>query len=107
MSFLRKIGDAIVRFMYGRNGMDQLNMALLWGSVAMVLLSSLVSGISDTAAAVGAVIYYLVLQMVVLLGLDTNDLKLLTALIVALFLAVPYWKNAIPKKIAGKGKGHA
>ena len=59
MSFLRKIGDAIVRFMYGRNGMDQLNMALLWGSVAMVLLSSLVSGISDTAAAVGAVIYYL------------------------------------------------
>ncbi|MBQ3541905.1 MAG: ABC transporter permease [Oscillospiraceae bacterium] len=59
------------------------------------------------AVVIGAVIYYLVLQMVVLLGLDTNDLKLLTALIVALFLAVPYWKNAIPKKIAGKGKGHA
>ena len=26
------------------------------------------------------------------LGLNTNDLKLLTALVVALFLATPYWK---------------
>ena len=27
------------------------------------------------------------------LGLGTNDLKLFTALIVALFLAIPYWKG--------------
>ena len=27
------------------------------------------------------------------LGLDTNDLKLLTALVVAVFLAIPYWKG--------------
>ena len=63
MSFLRKIGDAIVRFMYGRNGMDQLNTVLLWGSVAVILVSSLISGISDTAAVVGAVIYYLGMAM--------------------------------------------
>ena len=31
MSFFQKIGNAIVRFMYGRNGMDQLNRALFWG----------------------------------------------------------------------------
>ena len=54
------------------------------------------------------VIYYVVLQAILLLGLETNDLKLLTALIVAVFLAVPYWKNALPKrKTAGKEKEHA
>ena len=44
---------------------------------------------------VGAVIYYLVLQIVLQLGLNTNDLKLFTAAIVALFLSIPYWKNSI------------
>lgn len=30
MSFFRKIGNGLARFMYGRNGMDQLNRALFW-----------------------------------------------------------------------------
>ena len=48
----------------------------------------------------GAVIYYLVMQIVLWLGLNTNDLKMLTALVVAVFLAVPYWKGlAVQKKI--------
>ena len=42
---------------------------------------------------VGSIIYYLVMQIVLRLGLGTNDLKLFTALIVALFLAIPYWKG--------------
>ena len=42
--------------------------------------------------ALGAVIYYIVIQIVLWLGLNTNLLKLLSALIVAVFLAVPYWK---------------
>ena len=29
MNVFRKIGNAIARFMYGRNGMDQLNLALM------------------------------------------------------------------------------
>ena len=45
------------------------------------------------AVSIGAIIYYLVLQVVLQLGLNTNDLKLLSAVIVALFLSVPYWKN--------------
>ena len=45
------------------------------------------------AVALGAVIYYIVIQIVLWLGLDTNLLKLLSALIVALFLALPYWKG--------------
>lgn len=42
------------------------------------------------SVAIGAVIYYIVLQIVLQLGLNTNDLKLITAIIVAVFLAVPY-----------------
>ena len=61
-----------------------------------------------TAVALGAVVYYLVIQVVLQLGLNTNDLKLLTALVVALFLAVPYWKSlAKPKKQRVGDDGHA
>ncbi len=50
------------------------------------------------AVAIGAIIYYLVLQVVLQLGLNTNDLKLLTAVIVGLFLALPYWKGELFRK---------
>ena len=56
------------------------------------------------SVAIGAVVYYLVLQVVIQLGLNTNDLKLLTALIVSVFLAVPYWQSLIShKKLLVKG----
>lgn len=45
------------------------------------------------AVSLGAVIYYLVIQIVLTLGLNSNDLKMLSAIIVAIFLAVPYWKG--------------
>ena len=45
------------------------------------------------AVCIGAVIYYLVLQLVLQFGLNNNDLKLITAPIVAVFLALPYWKK--------------
>ena len=61
-----------------------------------------------TAVALGAVVYYLVIQVVLQLGLNTNDLKLLTAAVVALFLAIPYWQSlAKPKKQNAGGNGHA
>ena len=54
--------------------------------------------------ALGAVIYYLVMQIVLWLGLNTNDLKMLTAMVVAVFLAVPYWKGlAVQKKMRKRG----
>ena len=40
--------------------------------------------------AIGGVIYYLVIVIVLWLRLNSNDLKLFTAVVVALFLAVPY-----------------
>ena len=53
------------------------------------------------AVSIGAVIYYIVLQIVLQLGLNTNDLKLVSALIVAVFLAIPYWKGRIHTKKGG------
>ena len=38
----------------------------------------------------GSILYYLVLQVVIWRGIDTDLLKLLSALVVAVFLAVPY-----------------
>lgn len=53
----------------------------------------------------GAVVYYVVIQIVLQMGLNTNDLKLLTALVVALFLAIPYLKNKFfPGKASVKAK---
>lgn len=48
----------------------------------------------------GAIVYYIVIQITLQLGLNTNDLKMITAIIVALFLAVPYWKSHLNKKKA-------
>lgn len=60
------------------------------------------------SVAIGAVIYYAVLQIVIWVGLDTNYLKLLSAAVVAIFLAVPYWKKKYFSKPVKKGvKTHA
>ena len=45
------------------------------------------------ASVIGAIIYYAVITLVLRLGLESTDLKLLTALVVAVFLTVPYWKE--------------
>ena len=45
------------------------------------------------SVAFGSILYYLVLQTVIWLGIDTDLLKILSALVVAVFLAVPYWKT--------------
>lgn len=46
----------------------------------------------------GSVIYYIVVQAVITLGLDANLLKLLSAMIVAIFLAIPFWKSKMPRR---------
>ena len=55
--------------------------------------------------ALGSVIYYIVVQAVITMGLDANLLKLLSAVIVAIFLAIPYWKNKYKAKHINKSKG--
>lgn len=51
----------------------------------------------------GSVIYYFVLQIVIWLGVDTDLLKMFSALVVAVFLAVPYWKGTYFSKPVKKG----
>ena len=59
------------------------------------------------ACVIGGVIYYVVITFVLRLGLNANDLKLFSALVVALFLGVPYWKNKIAAKKVKRNGGAA
>ena len=57
----------------------------------------------------GSIVYYIIYNVVILMGLKTDYLKMLSAIIVALFLAVPYLKGEYFTKkkpampAAGKG----
>jgi len=51
----------------------------------------------------GAIIYYVVIQAVLSMGLNSNYLKLLSALVVAVFLSLPYWKGKYFAKPVKKG----
>ena len=51
----------------------------------------------------GSILYYLVLQVVIWRGIDTDLLKLLSALVVAIFLAIPYWKGKYFSKPVKRG----
>ena len=53
--------------------------------------------------ALGSSIYYLVLQVVIWMGIDTDLLKLLSAAVVAVFLAVPTWKTRYFSKVGKRG----
>ena len=44
-----KIRDALARFMYGRNGVDQLNLALLWGHLLLWIPQMLLAMLLQSA----------------------------------------------------------
>lgn len=52
----------------------------------------------------GGIIYYIVRTIVIQLGLNANDLNLFTAVIVAIFLGIPYWKSHAQGKLSRKKK---
>lgn len=77
--------------------------------LAAIIISNVIFGKLFTnfaakllAVVIGAVLYYIVIQVVLWLGLNTNLLKLLSALVVAMFLALPYWKSKIHLKKGGR-----
>ena len=55
--------------------------------------------------AFGSILYYFVLQTVIWLGVDTDLLKLLSAAVVAVFLAIPYWKSKHSKSKVVRKEG--
>ena len=83
--------------------------AIVIGLAAVIIGEVLFSKIFNNfalkllAVSIGAVIYFVVIQVVLWLGLDTDFLKMLQALVVAVFLAIPYWKGKYFNKKTGKG----
>ncbi len=73
--------------------------AIVIGLAAVIIGEALLGKIFKNFAlrllsvAIGAIIYYIVIQAVITMGMDANLLKLLSASIVAVFLAIPYWKK--------------
>ncbi len=57
------------------------------------------------AVAFGSVIYYIVIQTVITLGFDPNLMKLFSAAIVAIFLAIPFWKRQYTEKHMRRQRG--
>ena len=55
----------------------------------------------------GAIVYYLVIQFVLWMKMDPNYLKLLTAAVVAIFLAVPHWQKKYAQTHIKGGAGNA
>ena len=83
-------------------GYSDINMgrgAIVIGLAAVIIGEVLVGTIFKNfalkllAVAIGGIIYYVVMQFVISLGLNTDDLKLLTAAVVAVFLGIPYIKS--------------
>lgn len=56
---------------------------------------------------IGGIIYYIVIGIVLWLKMPSDDLKLFTAIIVAIFLAVPYLKGKSKSSFAKAGKRSA
>lgn len=55
------------------------------------------------AVSIGAILYYIVIQAVLAMGLNPNYLKLLSALVVAVFLSIPHWKGKYFSKSGKRG----
>ncbi len=89
-------------------GFADINMgrgAIVIGLAAIVIGEVIFSGIERNFALrlcdvlIGGVIYYTVYQVIVFIGLDTDLLKMLSAVVVALFLGAPNLKNKLMSKL--------
>ena len=73
--------------------------AIVIGLAAIIIGEAIFSRISKNfivrlfSVIVGGIIYYIVYQTVICMKIDTDLLKMLSALVVAVFLAVPHWKK--------------
>ena len=88
-------------------GFADINMgrgAIVIGLAAVIIGDAFFSKISRNFAVrligvlAGGIIYYVVYQVIISLGLDPDLLKMFSALVVAIFLAIPYLKGRYFKK---------
>ena len=84
------------------NGANEINVgrgAIVIGLAAVIIGDVLLGKVFRNFAlklvsvSIGAIIYYIVMQAVLAMGLNPNYLKALSALVVAVFLSIPYWKG--------------
>ena len=54
------------------------------------------------SSVVGGILYYIIITLVLRMGLKADDLKLLSAIVVAIFLGVPYWKKRVSEMRTAK-----
>ena len=59
------------------------------------------------AVVLGSILYFAIIALVLQLGMSTTDLKLFSAIVVALFLAVPYLKAKLHPNAHKGGKENA
>lgn len=94
------------------NGANEINVgrgAIVIGLAAVIIGEVLLGKVFRNFAlklltvSIGAIIYYIVLQVVLALGLNPNYLKFLSALVVAAFLTIPYWKGKYFAKPVKRG----
>ena len=94
----------------GYSDVNTANGTLIYGLAAVIIGEAIFSRIFRNFAlkllsvVFGSILYYLVLQVVIWMGIDTDLLKMLSALVVALFLAFPYWKGKYFTKAKQGGK---
>ena len=113
------ISNGLVAFSGARlgqyQGFSDINMgrgAIVIGLAAVIIGEAIFGkifrnfGLKLIAVAIGSIIYYFVLQIVIWFGIDTDLLKLLSALVVAIFLAIPTWKSRYFSKPVRKGGNH-
>ncbi len=84
------------------NSASEINMgrgAIVIGLAAVIIGEVLFSKVFQNfalkllAVSIGAILYYIVLQAVLATGLNANYLKLFSAIVVAIFLSIPYWQR--------------
>ena len=99
------ISGALLAQYLGGSDVNMGKGAIVIGLAAVVIGEAVVSKLSNNFAVrllgviLGGIIYYIVYQLVIFLRINTDYLKMLSAIIVAIFLGVPYLK----KKYFSKG----
>lgn len=88
--------------------------AIVIGLAAVIIGEALMGKIARNFAVrlvsviIGGIVYYILYQIIIELGLDTDFLKMMTALLVAIFLGLPHIrKTYFPAKAVKGGRKHA
>ncbi len=109
------LSNAIVAFagslLAQQQGAADINMgrgAIVIGLAAVIVGESIVSRISTNfyvrliGIVLGAIVYWIIFQTVIFLGLPSEYLKMLSAMVVAVFLGIPYLRSNRKKKTGVK-----